>query len=72
MARGNNPSQSASPADLRNRAEHARRLARDLTTQRDRNSLLNFAKELEGRAAGLEAAAENPEPRTPRTTGQPS
>ena len=56
MARDNSPSQSASPADLRNRADHARRLARDLTTQRDRNSLLNFAEELERQAAELEAA----------------
>ena len=74
MPRGNDPSQSTSenPADLRNRADHARRLARDLTTQRDRNILTNFANELERRAAQVEAAAENPEPRASRTPSQPS
>ena len=71
MLRGNDPSQPTSedPADLRNRADHARRLARDLTTQRDRNSLLSFAEELERRAAELEAAGGH---ERPGTTGQPS
>ena len=62
MARDNHPSQCASPADLRDRADHARRLARDLTTQRDRNSLLSFAEELERRAAELVAAGGHERP----------
>ena len=60
MPRSNDlsPPTSDNSAELRHQANRARRLARDLTTQRDKDTLLNFAEELERRAAELEAAGE--------------
>ena len=46
------------PAALRERAEHARRLARGLVGDPAAERLNNFADELEERAAALEREAE--------------
>ena len=48
------PSPTKAPAGLRQQAARARRLAADMTTQRDQEKLVEFAKELEARAAAVE------------------
>jgi|KBSSwiStaDraftv2_1062776.scaffolds.fasta_scaffold11621509_1 hypothetical protein len=51
------PSSSTdSSADLRQQAGRARRLAADMTTERDRVKLVEFAEELEARSASGEIA----------------
>ena len=56
------PSPTETPTSLRQRATRARRLAADMTTPRDQEKLIEFAKELEARAAAVET--------TPPTSGQ--
>ena len=48
------PSPTETPAGLRQLATRARRLAADMTIERDQEKLIEFAKELEARAAAVE------------------
>jgi hypothetical protein len=50
------PSPAETPAGLRQLAARARRLAADMTTQRDQEKLVEIANELEARAAAVETA----------------
>lgn len=53
---------SETPASLKERAKHFRMLARNISDPRARTVVLDVAKELEQRAAQLEAARPAPKP----------
>jgi len=58
MPRGGSRLPDETAADLRRRAAHVRRLARELVNEDDQRRLTEFAEELETRAASMEAKGE--------------